>query len=111
MDIKNIRKACTETLVMSILRQGTLHGYQIASEVETRSSGYFILKHATRYPILHRLEEQGFISGAWVLDDPKERPRRYYTLTAKGKKQQSQNSAQWRSFFKALSLLLPEGAP
>ena len=110
MDIENIKKACTETLVIKLLTKGPMHGYEMAKEVERRSSGYFVFKHGTLYPILHRLEKEGLIMGKWSAGEPAERPRKYYQLTKAGRRSHKANAAAWREFFGVMAFLVPEVA-
>ena len=95
--IPNLTKNCNETLILAILSEGRKHGYQIALEIEEKSEGYFKFNHGTLYPILHKLEKEGLIEGAWEQEGPK-RKRKYYTLTTKGKKYYVVQVAEWRYF-------------
>jgi len=97
-EIQNLTKNCNETLLLSILRDGQKHGYQLALEIEERSQGKFKFNHGTLYPILHKLEKGSIIKGAWKQEGPK-RKRKYYTLTAKGKKYLADQTAEWQIFF------------
>ena len=110
MDVKNVKKACTETLLLRMLREGPMHGYEMAKEVERRSEGYFAFKHGTLYPILHRLEKQGLIAGEWSAPQEGERPKKHYRLTRAGQRYQAENTDAWREFFAVLSALVPEVA-
>ena len=73
-----------EALILTSLARGAKHGYQLALDVEERSGGRFGFKHGTLYPILHKLEKEGKIKGAWLKDDSK-RKRKQYSLTAQGR--------------------------
>jgi PadR family transcriptional regulator PadR len=95
--IPNLTKNCNETLILAILCEGRKHGYQIALEIEEKSGSYFKFNHGTLYPILHKLEKEGLIKGVWKQEGPK-RKRKYYTLTAKGKKYFVTQVAEWRYF-------------
>ena len=96
--ISNLTKNCNEILILSILYKGRKHGYQIAIEIEEKSNDYFKFNHGTLYPILHKLEKEGLIKGTWKQEGPK-RKRKYYTLTAKGKKYVLDQVTEWQSFF------------
>ena len=96
--ISNLAKNCNETLILSTLYEGRKHGYQIALEIEEKSNDYFKFNHGTLYPILHKLEKESFIKGTWKQEGPK-RKRKYYTLTAKGKKYIFDQAIEWQSFF------------
>ncbi len=82
LDIQAFAKAIHEVVVLAALRRGPLHGYQIALDLERRSGGLFVLTHGTLYPILHRLEADGAIRGAWSEEGG--RRRKEYELTRQG---------------------------
>ena len=98
IEIPYLTKICNETLILSILFQGKKHGYQLALEIEQKSNGFFKFNHGTLYPILHKLEKEGLIRGAWKQEGPK-RKRKYYMLTAKGKKHIIAQAIAWREFY------------
>lgn len=108
MDVENLKKACTETLIINLLLAGPMHGYQMAKEVERRSGGYFVFKHGTLYPILHKLEKRRLIKGRWSAGKPGERPRKYYELTQAGHRCHQENTAAWREFFRVMGGIIPE---
>ena len=97
-DISSLTKNCNEALILSILYAQKCHGYQIARKIEERSKGIFKFNHGTLYPILHKLEKEGFIKGTWRHEGPK-RKRKYYALTVKGRKYMSLQLIHWRQFF------------
>jgi DNA-binding PadR family transcriptional regulator len=83
-DTQGLARNINELLVLSALRKGRRHGYQIALDVEAASGGVFDLQHGTLYPLLHRLERDGLIAGRWREGDG--RRRKEYTLTAAGRR-------------------------
>ena len=99
IEIPLLSKFCNELLILSILFNEKKHGYQLALEIEEKSAGNFRFNHGTLYPILHKLEKEGYIKGSWKQEGPK-RKRKYYALTAKGKKYATAQVAGWRQFFK-----------
>jgi DNA-binding PadR family transcriptional regulator len=82
-DIQGFARDIHELLVLSTLRDSAKHGYQIALDVETDSNGLFRFRHGTLYPILHRLEAEGLIRGAWSSDGG--RRKKVYSLTPRGR--------------------------
>lgn len=84
-DVQGFARDINVLLVLSTLRTGAKHGYQIALDIEGDSNGLFRFKHGTLYPILHRLEEDGLIEGAWSREGGG-RKRKVYTLTAAGRR-------------------------
>jgi DNA-binding PadR family transcriptional regulator len=99
LEIQNLSKYCNESLILSILLSGKKHGYQLALELEEKSNGLFKFNHGTLYPILHKLEKESLIKGNWEHEGPK-RKRKYYTITAKGRKYAGFHQEQWEKFFK-----------
>ncbi|MFQ5604647.1 MAG: PadR family transcriptional regulator [bacterium] len=98
IEIPYLTKNCNEALILSILFKGKKHGYQLALEIEQESDGYFKFNHGTLYPILHKLEKAGLIKGTWKQEGPK-RQRKYYVLTARGRKYVINQLHEWRRFF------------
>lgn len=98
LDIPSLTKNCNETLILAVLADGRKHGYQIALEIEQKSSGAFKFNHGTLYPILHKLEKEKLLKGTWKQEGPK-RQRKYYLLTAAGKKYAKNQISQWQEFY------------
>ena len=84
-----------ETLLLAILEAGPSYGYAIVRELNERSEGILRLGEGTIYPVLYRLEEKKLISAKWHLAE-NGRERKYYRLTAKGRKALSTNCQQWQ---------------
>jgi PadR family transcriptional regulator PadR len=82
-DVQGFARDINVLLVLSTLRGGPKHGYQIALDVETDSNGLFRFRHGTLYPILHRLEGDGFIDGSWSREGGG-RKKKVYSLTKAG---------------------------
>jgi len=97
-------KGSADSLLLCLLGQQPMYGYQIIKELEARSQGYFKFKEGTLYPALHRLEKAGLILGKWQLLS-NGRPRRYYHITAKGRSKLAADSIQWQDFLKAMNLI------
>ena len=106
MDYKReLLKGNTDALLLSLLRDQPMYGYQIIRELDKRSQGYFRFREGTLYPALHRLETAGLIRGSWErLSSGKE--RRYYGLTAKGVELLERKLAEWRGFSLAVDLIM-----
>jgi len=98
-------KGSIDYLLLSLIDQKPMYGYQIMKELEGRSQGYFKLKEGTLYPALHRLEGTGLLAGSWQTLSTG-RQRRYYHITEKGRSILVEQIAQWRDFFTALNLII-----
>ena len=79
------KKGSAELLVLSLLEDQPCHGYDVAKLIEMRSGGALRFHVTSLYPLLYRLEKQGWIDGHWV-EKAEQRRRRYYQLTAEGAK-------------------------
>lgn len=101
---RELLKGSTETLLLSLLKNEPMYGYQIIKELEKRSRGYFRFKEGTLYPALHRLEASGLIRGRWERL-PNGQERRYYHLTEKGLNLLEEKIAEWQGFSAAMSLV------
>jgi DNA-binding PadR family transcriptional regulator len=107
LDTQGLTRTINEVLVLSTLREGAKHGYQIALDVESGSEGAFLLQHGTLYPILHRLEREGLIRGKWT-EPAGERRRKQYALTAAGRRRLGEQTGEVRAVFDRLMVLLGE---
>lgn len=104
LDTRSLGRDVNEALVLSVLRDEPRHGYEIALEVEERSGGAFELQHGTLYPILHRLEEEGRIRGAWSEEG---RRRKVYRLTQAGRRHLGEEADRLREGLERLADMLP----
>ncbi len=98
-------KVSIDSLLLSLIGQQPMYGYQIIKELEKRSQGYFKFKEGTLYPALHRLETEGLIIGKWETL-PNGRQRRYYYITARGHRLLLEKRSQWQDFATAANLII-----
>lgn len=104
----DMRKGSTTVLILSLLAEHPMYGYQLAKELAARSEGVFDLKEGTLYPALHRMEKEGLLTSYWEIVE--EGPsRKYYTLTEQGRDMLANKSRAWAGFARALLRVL-EGA-
>ena len=101
---RELLKGSTETLLLSLLANESMYGYQLVKEMDRRSSGYFRFKEGTLYPALHRLARDGMIEGQWDLSSSGQN-RRYYHITAKGRARLESMLEEWNMFTKAVNLV------
>ena len=101
----DLKRGSMATIILTILRDGPLHGYQLAREIERRSEGYFDCKEGTLYPALHKLEQEGWVSSEWR---PSENNRRakFYSLTRAGRKQLRIEATNWDRLATAITALV-----
>jgi PadR family transcriptional regulator PadR len=96
------KKGSAELLVLSLLEDQPRHGYDISKLIQVRSGGALRFHVTSLYPLLHRLEQQGWIEGRWV-EKAEQRRRRYYTLTAEGRKVLRSKQKSWKDFVAVIS--------
>src|SRR5690349_18845542 len=94
-----------DLLILRILKQGPEHGQGIARAIDRQSDGVLLIDHGSLYPALQRLEAKGWISAKWGTSS-NNRQARFYSLTAKGKKQVTQGSGEWRRFVAAMARIV-----
>lgn len=109
MHRQEMLKGNTDTLLLALLENEAMYGYQIVKEVDERSSGYFAFKEGTLYPALHRLEKAKLIEGRWE-DTPNNVRRRYYRITAKGQEALVDRLSEWQRFTNAMDSIMHPGA-
>ena len=90
---------------------GPLHGYGIAVRVQQVSQALLKLNQGTLYPALLRLEQHGWIASKWGTSENNRRAR-FYSLTARGRKQLAAEAASWERMATVIARLLAgtEGA-
>lgn len=98
---RELKKGSAELLVLSLVEDRARHGYEISKLIESRSEGALTFNVASLYPMLYRLEGRGWIQGRWV-EKPSQRRRRYYRITASGRKVLSSQRQGWRQFAEAM---------
>jgi PadR family transcriptional regulator, regulatory protein PadR len=102
MDERDLKKGSAELLLLSLLEARPRHGYEISKLIESRSGGVVRYNVASLYPLLYRLERRGWLQGRWV-EKAGQRRRRYYRLTAAGKKVLARQRSVWEGFVAAVN--------
>jgi len=92
-------------LILGLLAEREMYGYEILQESERRSERAFLLKEGTLYPALHQMERAGLLKPRWR-DSPAGRARKYYSLTAKGRRRAESKRRQWASISAAMRAIL-----
>jgi transcriptional regulator len=98
---KEVKRGSTEMLIMALVEDRSRHGYEIAKLIEQRSDGVLQFHVASLYPLLYRMEKRNLIKGTWI-EKTGQRRRRFYKLTAAGKKVLNEQRQTWSDFFAAL---------
>ena len=104
-----IRKGSTNTLILSLLSEEPMYGYQIIQELQQRSEGYFEMKEGLLYPALHRMEQDGLLKSEWR-SVAGSRRRKYYSITDEGRKVLVNSVAEWTAFTEKLMQVIGGGS-
>ena len=99
---RELKRGSTELLILALLEESDLHGYELARLIGERSRGAISFHVASLYPTLYRMEDKGLIEGRWV-EKAGQRRRRYYRLTAEGRTTLASQRTVWESFFEGLN--------
>jgi transcriptional regulator len=91
---KDFVAASAAPLVLSILKEGESYGYAIIKRVSELSGGKLQWTDGMLYPLLHRLERNGWVEASWRKSETGRR-RKYYRVTERGLKQLAQQKRQW----------------
>lgn len=82
---EQFKKGILPMLILHIISKEKNYGYNIVIKFNELCDGILILKEGTLYPILHRLEEEGAIISEWSIPSDNSKPKKYYSITTKGK--------------------------
>jgi PadR family transcriptional regulator PadR len=99
---RELKKGSAELLILSLVSARARHGYEIGKLIETRSDGVVKFSAAALYPLLYRLEKRGWIKGRWV-EKEGQRRRRYYEITAEGRRILREQRTAWQAFAAAIN--------
>lgn len=105
---KQLISGSMSLLVMKLLEERDMYGYQITEELKRRSDDTFHLKAGSLYPLLHGLEEKGLVS-AYEGESSAGKPRRYYQLTKSGRLALQEKEEAWNVYANAVNRVLRGG--
>ena len=105
MDPPRLDRGDFSLLLLGLLSDRAMYGYELLSELRTRSAAVIDLPEGTVYPGLRRLERDQLIGGHWV-DIAGGPRRRYYALTPKGERALAEGRSAWRRFAAAADGML-----
>ncbi|WP_046214975.1 PadR family transcriptional regulator [Paenibacillus wulumuqiensis] len=101
---KELLKGSTGTLVLTLLSQKDMYGYELIKELEQSSQGIFSLKEGTLYPILHAMESERWVESYW--QESSGRKRKYYSITETGIAQLQEKTREWNLFKNAVDRVI-----
>jgi PadR family transcriptional regulator PadR len=98
---RELKRGSATLLVLALVDETARHGYEIGKLIEARSDGAISFHMASLYPLLYRMETRGWIVGVWR-QPAGGRKRRYYRITAAGRKMLVGQRGVWQDFVAAL---------
>ncbi len=101
---KTLVSGSSAMLVLRLLDEGDMYGYQITEQLAERSQNVFEMKSGTLYPLLHTLEQKGFVTAYQRTEGGRE--RRYYAITEAGRRQLAEKREEWESYTLAVNKVL-----
>jgi PadR family transcriptional regulator PadR len=105
---KSLLTGSTTLLILKLLEEKDMYGYQMIETLAKKSDDTFCLKAGTLYPILHGLEKDGIVE-AYDDNADSARVRKYYHLTKKGKKLLQDKKQEWKAYTGAVNKVLEGG--
>ena len=102
---RELKKGSAELLILALLDARPRHGYELSKLIHARSGGQLAFHIDSLYPLLYRLEERGWIKGTWV-ERPGERRRRFYKVTAEGRRVLVRQRKTWAAFVAAVQRVI-----
>lgn len=105
---KSLLNGSTTTLLLKLLEEKDMYGYEMIETLAKKSDNTFDLKAGTLYPLLHNLEKKGMVE-SYEEKVGVERIRKYYHLTKKGNALLVEKQEEWNTYTKAVNQVLKGG--
>lgn len=101
---KSLLTGSTTMLLLNLLEEKDMYGYQMIDILRQKSNQVFELKAGTLYPLLHSLEQKGYLISYENSDNIK--LRKYYSITRKGKKFLERKKEEWKEYTEVINHML-----
>jgi len=105
---RELVKGSTSLLVLQLLNERDMYGYELVKEMDRRSEHKLQVKEGTLYPALHKMEKQEYIECYWQ-NREKGPARKYYRITAQGKKILEERISEWFRYVQVMNNLIERG--
>ncbi|MDQ3440080.1 MAG: PadR family transcriptional regulator [Planctomycetota bacterium] len=102
---RELMRGAGPAAVMRLLEGGERYGYELVRLLERQSDGVLAMGQSTLYPLLYNLEAKGLVAARTETAAETNRPRKYYRLTDKGKRQLTRDRKQWEALSVAMGKL------
>ena len=107
---KSLLSGNTAMLLMALLKDRDMYGYEMVEELARRSDDTFHLKEGTLYPLLHTLEKEQCVE-TYTTKTQGGRERKYYHLTDTGRRELELKTKEWRLFSEKVGAVIGHAAP
>ncbi|MDQ0225424.1 PadR family transcriptional regulator [Metabacillus niabensis] len=94
---RELIKGSTSLILLQLLNEKDMYGYELVKEMEKRSGNALEVKEGTLYPALHKLEKKGYVETYWQ-EQKKGPARKYYKIKEEGKVILSEKTKEWGKF-------------
>ena len=101
----DLLRGTLDLLILRTLAADPMHGWALSQRIQAQSQNILRVGQGSLYPALQRLEQQGWISSEWQTTE-QNRPAKYYTLTASGRRALAAETKSWRQYVHAVDLIL-----
>ena len=101
----DLLRGTLDLLILRTLAGGPMHGWALSQRIGQQSENILRVGQGSLYPALQRLEQQGWIASEWQSTE-QNRPAKYYTLTASGRRALAAETKSWRQYVHAVDLIL-----
>ncbi|MBR3121745.1 PadR family transcriptional regulator [Oceanobacillus profundus] len=102
---RELVKGSTSLLVLQLLNERDMYGYELVKEMDRRSENHLQMKEGTLYPALHKMEKQAYIECYWQ-NQEKGPARKYYRITEQGKEILAERTSEWHRYVQVMNNLI-----
>lgn len=102
---RELVKGSTSLLVLQLLNERDMYGYELVKEMDRRSEHSLQMKEGTLYPALHKMEKQEYIACYWQ-NQEKGPARKYYRITEHGKQILLEKTSEWHRYVQVMNNLI-----
>ena len=102
---RELVKGSTSLILLHLLAEKDMYGYELIKEMEKRSDYTMQIKEGTLYPALHKLEKQKYMESFWK-ESEKGPARKYYRITEAGVQILEQKITEWKNFVQTIDKVI-----
>lgn len=102
---RELVKGSTSILVLQLLNERDMYGYELVKEMAKRSDDQLQMKEGTLYPALHKMEKQAYVEHYWKQQE-KGPARKYYRITEEGREILAERTSEWKQYVQVMNNLI-----